>query len=68
MSRLTAITVPGSFTGSGRNNKLSVRLKMAALAPMPNASDKAAMAVNPGLRKIKIALNRYRVQTLAPIA
>ena len=45
----TVKTSPGRATGSGRNSRASAKLKMAQLAPMPIASDKTAMLVNPGL-------------------
>ena len=45
----TVKTSPGRATGSGRNSRASAKLKMAQLAPMPIASDKTAMLVNPEL-------------------
>ena len=39
----------GSFTGSIFSSTVSIRLKMAVLAPIPSASDITATAVKPGL-------------------
>ena len=45
----TVKTSPGRATGSGRSSRASAKLKMAQFAPMPMASEKMAMLVNPGL-------------------
>ena len=38
----------GSLNGSGRSRTLLTTLKIAVLAPIPSASVKTAIAVNPG--------------------
>ena len=43
------------LTGSGRNISALIKLKIAVLAPIPNASESAATAVKPGLlRSVRI--------------
>src|SRR5262245_5820298 len=41
----------GSFTGSGRSNRLSTREKMAVFAPMPKVSERTATAVTIGVAR-----------------
>lgn len=45
---LMETTPLGRSTGKGRRSSASARLKIALLAPMPMASESAAIAVNPG--------------------
>jgi hypothetical protein len=46
---LTVMTSLAFRTGKGRSKRASAKLKMAVLAPIPIASDSAAITVNPGL-------------------
>ena len=46
LCHFTTIRDDGSATGSDRNRIESMKLKIAVLAPIPNASDSAARAVN----------------------
>jgi hypothetical protein len=49
---------PGLANGSGRNNTLSTRLKIALLAPMPIARTATTTAANPGVRRRVRRANR----------
>ena len=52
---LTARTLLGSRTGSGRRSKASAKLNIAEVAPIPIASEQIAIAVNVGfLRSILV--------------
>ncbi len=41
----------GALTGSSRSNNWSRSVKIAVLAPIPNASESTATVVNKGLRR-----------------
>ena len=49
----TCTSRSGSGNGSGRSSTVRTTLKIAALAPMPNANVKTAIAVNAGLRAMR---------------
>ena len=49
--RVICTSRSGSFTGRARSITALIRLKMAALAPMPSASESTATAANPGFRR-----------------
>ena len=49
--RVICTSRSGSFTGSVRSITALIRVKMAAFAPMPSASDSTATAENPGFRR-----------------
>src|SRR6266545_4859026 len=48
----------GSFTGSRRSISWSISVKMAVLAPIPNASDAIATVVNTGLERKPLSAKR----------
>jgi hypothetical protein len=53
---LTVTTELGARTGSGRKRIASARLKIALLAPIPRARERAAMNAKPGfLTRMRIA-------------